>query len=45
MSHTLAMSRLTAEDIIVMLDDDDCMNELVTRGSDDEFELDDRYLP
>ena len=37
------MAKLTAQDILVMLDEDDCMNEVITTGSDDEFEMQDRY--
>ena len=32
------MARYTANEILVMLDQEECMNEVITNGSDEEFE-------
>ena len=36
-------ARLTTEDVISMLDDDYCLEEIVTNGSDDELDFEEYW--
>ena len=41
--YVVMAARLTTEDVISMLDDDYCLEEIVTNGSDDELDFEEYW--